>query len=130
MSRLTRGWILTALVGAALLAPTAVASAARGHHHHGLGGIRHFVVVYEENHSFDNLYGGWERVDGLRSADPAHTRQVNQAGEPYQCLLQNDVNLTSPPLSATCTNISPAFTSHFGNASFRIEDYIAPEDTT
>jgi phospholipase C len=96
----------------------------------GLKKIRHFVVIYEENHSFDNLYGGWERVDGLRNADQAHTTQVNQAGAPYQCLLQNDVNLTSPPLAATCTNPTPAFDSHFVNAPFRIDDYITPEDTT
>ena len=24
-----------------------------------LENIKHFVVIYEENHSFDNLYGGW-----------------------------------------------------------------------
>src|SRR5215213_2908209 len=74
-----------------------------------LNKIRHFVVVYEENHSFDNLYGRWERVDGLRNADPAHTRQINQDGAEYQCLLQNDVNLTSPPLPADCKNPAPAF---------------------
>jgi acid phosphatase len=125
MTRLMKRSMLMALMGAALLAPPAAA-----HNGGGLKHIKHFVVVYEENHSFDNLYGGWEGVDGLRSADRAHTRQVNQAGDPYQCLLQNDVNLTSPPLSATCTNTAPAFTSHFGNAPFRIEDYIAPEDTT
>ena len=28
------------------------------------GGYKHLVVIYEENHSFDNLYGGWGRVDG------------------------------------------------------------------
>ena len=46
--------------------------------------------------------------------------------------MQNDVNLTSPPLSATCTNTNttPAFTSHFRNAPFTIDDYIAPEDKT
>ena len=27
--------------------------------------INHIVVIYEENHSFDNLYGGWEGVNGL-----------------------------------------------------------------
>jgi acid phosphatase len=130
MSRLTRRSGLIALVGAALLAPAAPAGADGSHHDGGMGKIRHFVVVYEENHSFDNLYGGWEGVDGLRTADRAHTRQVNQAGTAYDCLLQNDVNLTSPPLSVTCANTAPAFTSHFGNAPFRIEDYIAPEDTT
>ena len=25
-----------------------------------LGKINHIVVIYEENHSFDNLYGAWE----------------------------------------------------------------------
>jgi acid phosphatase len=130
MSRLMRRALLVGLAGAALLAPPALASG-RGHHHGGgLAKVKHFVVIYEENHSFDNLYGGWERVNGLRDADRAHTRQVNQAGARYQCLLQNDVNLTSPPLSARCTNTAPAFSSHFFNKPFRIENYIAPEDTT
>ncbi|MGZ8650132.1 MAG: alkaline phosphatase family protein [Solirubrobacteraceae bacterium] len=117
-------------MAAGVLAAPPAASGDRGHHGDGLGKIRHFVVVYEENHSFDNLYGGWEGVDGLRGADRAHTRQVNQAGAPYECLLQNDVNLTSPPLSADCTNTAPAFKSHFRNAPFTIDDSIAPEDTT
>jgi phospholipase C len=43
--------------------------------------IGHIVVIYEENHSFDNLYGRWERVDGLSQADAAHTTQVSQASE-------------------------------------------------
>jgi phospholipase C len=118
--------LLIALVAAAVVAPPAAAHDRGG----GLRHIKHFVVVYEENHSFDNLYGGWERVDGLRDADRAHTRQISQGGAPYDCLLQNDVNLTSPPLSARCANASPAFDSHFFNEPFRIEDYIAPEDTT
>jgi acid phosphatase len=121
-----KGLVLAGLVAALTLAPAAAA--------HDRGGelrkIDHFVVIYEENHSFDNLYGGWEKVDGLRNADAAHTRQVNQAGQQYQCLLQDDVNLTSPPLSATCTNTNPAFTSHFPNAPFEIDDYIKPDDTT
>jgi acid phosphatase len=130
MGGLLRRSILVGLVGVGLLAAPAAASGHRGHGDRGLDKIRHFVVVYEENHSFDNLYGRWERVDGLRNADPAHTRQVNQAGAEYGCLLQNDVNLASPPLPADCTNPAPAFTSHFGNAPFTIDDYIAPEDTT
>ena len=133
MRRSTR-LALLAIAGVGALASPAAA--------HGPGGggskakplakINHFVVVYQENHSFDNLYGGWEGVDGLASADAAHTTQVSQAGTAYQCLLQNDVNLKSPPLSASCTDstTTPPFTSHFANAPFRIEDYIAPADTT
>jgi acid phosphatase len=93
--------------------------------------IRHIVVVYQENHSFDNLYGGWEGVDGLAGADAAHTTQVDQAGAPYTCLLQNDVNLASPPQPADCpVRAQDAFTSHFPNAPFLIDAFIAPTDTT
>ena len=60
----------------------------------GLRKVDHIVVIYEENHSFDNLYGGWERRQRPRATPTrAHTRQVDQAGAPYKCLLQNDVNL-------------------------------------
>jgi acid phosphatase len=94
--------------------------------------IGHLVVIYEENHSFDNLYGGWERVNGRSNADAAHTTQIGQGGAPYTCLLQNDVNLASPPLTPTCIDATTAtlFVSHFTNQPFTIDDYIKPEDTT
>jgi acid phosphatase len=97
-----------------------------------LSRINHIVVVYQENHSFDNLYGGWEGVNGLRRARPSHTVQVNQAGTPFDCLLQNDVNLTSPPLSVRCTDTTTgtAFSSHFRNRPFTIDDYIPASATT
>jgi acid phosphatase len=94
--------------------------------------VNHIVVIYQENHSFDNLYGGWEGVNGLAQVDPAHTIQVSQAGVPYECLLQDDVNLASPPLPAdVCSTANgDLFDSHFPNAPFAIDDYIAPSDTT
>jgi acid phosphatase len=119
-----------------MLTLTFAGPAAAGGHggkdgHHGSGG-GHIVVIYEENHSFDNLYGGWEGVEGLADADAAHTRQVAQNGTPYTCLLQNDVNLTAPdPLAPTCSDTTGTpFVSHFPNAPFRIDDYINPSDTT
>src|SRR3954449_6753785 len=83
-----------------------------------LARVKHIVVIYEENHSFDNLYGGWEGVNGRANADAAHTAQVGQNGTVYTCLMQNDVNLTSPPLPADCTDTTTGtpFTSHFRNA--------------
>jgi acid phosphatase len=98
--------------------------------------IKHIVVIYEENHSFDNLYGGWEGVNGRANADAAHTRQVNQAGNTYSCLKQNDLNLQAPsPLTATCSDSTAGtpggpFVSHFTNAPFLIDDYLKPSDTT
>src|SRR6266404_5204550 len=83
-----------------------------------LGKIQHIVVIYQENHSFDNLYGGWEGVNGRANADAPHTIQVGQAGVPYTCLRQNDFSLTSPPLPADCLDATTAtmFASHFPNA--------------
>src|ERR1700674_2256475 len=58
-----------------------------------LGKINHIVVIYQENHSFDNLYGTWPGVNGLSNAKAAHTLQIKQNGTLFACLLQNDVNL-------------------------------------
>ena len=98
----------------------------------GLGNINHIVVIYQENHSFDNLYGSWERVNGLSHASAANTLQVNQGGTAYTCLKQNDVNLTSPPQPVTCTDTTTGtpFDSNFPNRPFNIEDYISSTDTT
>jgi acid phosphatase len=93
--------------------------------------INHIVVIYQENHSFDNLYGGWEGVRGRKDADAAHTAQINQAGLLFNCLLQGDVNLASPPLAQTCAEaLAPVFTSAFVNAPFSIDAYILPTETT
>ena len=72
--------------------------------------VDHIVVIYQENHSFDNLYGGWEGVDGLARADAAHTTQVDQAGAPYACLPQNDVNIAPacPPNASSSSAPTPA----------------------
>ncbi len=99
----------------------------------------HIVVIYQENHSFDNLYGLWgsvngKLINGLPFADPSHKTQVRVDNTTaYRCLLQNDPNLTSPtPLATLCTDAGgPAsFVSAFVNAPFKIDDYIKPTDTT
>ncbi len=128
-----RGWTATAIGAIALASGSvAVASAADGPGGERLGQVDHIVVIYQENHSFDNLYGGWEAVRGLNAADAAHSVQVNQAGTPFTCLQQDDVNLTSPPLSATCTDTTTGtpFSSHFTNAPFLIDTYIPATATT
>ena len=96
-----------------------------------LGFVKHFVVIYQENHSFDNLYGLWEGVNGLATADPAHTTQVKQDGAPYSCLLQDDVNLAAAaPQDCNDSANGVSFSSHFVNALFAIDQYIAPSATT
>jgi len=120
---------------ASLLALTALPAAGSDNRDESpLSRINHIVVIYQENHSFDNLYGNWEGVNGLANAPSDKTLQVRQGGNPsYSCLLQNDVNLTTPPLSKVCSGTKAdgtAFDSHFTNAPFNIDDFIKPADTT
>ena len=110
----------------ALVAPGALAKSRPFRH------INHFVVIYLENHSFDNLYGTFPGANGLNGADPAHTIQVDLSGHVFKCLEQNDPQLTSPPLPAdACSTANgDAFNSHFTNAPFRIDGYVPPNMKT
>jgi phospholipase C len=119
---------VAALVAVALAGATTSAGKPSKSAKGPLANVNHVVVIYEENHSFDNLYGGWEGVDGLKNADAAHTTQVDQNGKPYDCLRQLDVNLTS--LAATCSDAAHNFGSAFKNTYFSIDSYIKPTDTT
>ena len=137
--------LITIVAALALtLAPMASASAANTG---PLGTYKHIVIIYEENHSFDNLYGNWGSVDGQHvvgraDADAAHTTQVAWDGTPYACILQKDVNLTTPPLAASTTPDCSAasvtledgsvlpFASHFGNAPYNIDQYIPATAST
>jgi acid phosphatase len=135
MRRVHRGrrTLAFAILAAAFVALTisSAAGAARGDDQ--LQKVDHIVVIYEENHSFDNLYGGWEGVNGLANADAAHTTQVDQtpARTPYSCLEQNDVNLVGlgcsafpntwwtidsriPASATTCPTVLGAFSFPFG----------------
>jgi len=100
------------------------------------GGFKHLVVIYEENHSFDNLYGMWgpvrgQRVDGLSNARLGHTVQVAQDGTRYRCLLQVDVNLSPPQVPNTCQDAGHGVPeSRFVNLPFAIDNYIRPHDRT
>jgi acid phosphatase len=134
--------LLTAAATALFFAGSLTSAAASGSGHSDpgpkvFGQYRHIVVIYEENHSFDNLYGGWgsvsgQPVDGLASADQLHTTQVAQNGDAYGCLLQDDVNLASPtPLATTCVDSAHGVAaSAFTNDPFTIDNYIKPDDKT
>src|SRR5437763_14419625 len=91
-----------------------------------LSKIDHIVVIYEENHSFDNLYGGWEGVRGLAdaAAHRDHVTQVDQFGHAYSCLRLDDANLalvSVPPCTAP---------SGFPNTWSTIDNFIKPADHT
>ena len=50
-----------------------------------LAAVKHIVVIYLENHSFDNLFGSWPGADGLTAESIA---QVDPTGTPYATLPQ------------------------------------------
>jgi len=74
----------------------------------GLEKLHHIVVIYLENHSFDNLYGEFDGANGLSRAGD-HATQVDRAGHPYR-------QLPRPP--------GKAFPADLPNAPFSIERYI------
>ena len=74
----------------------------------GLERIKHIVVIYMENHSFDNLYGEFPGANGL-SNDAGHVTQNDLSGNPF-------ATLPTPP--------GGAFPSNLPNAPFNIEQYV------
>jgi phospholipase C len=75
-----------------------------------LAGINHLVVVYDENHSFDNLYGSFPGANGISRASDTSTTQVTLTGTAYATLPQSDPHIpqTLPNQPFDITNYVPA----------------------
>src|SRR5262249_8623796 len=66
--------------------------------------IKHIVVIYQENWSFDSLYGLFPGANGLAQASPASLNQTDrfdqplsqQTGKPFS-LVSGSLTLTTPP---------------------------------
>src|SRR5438132_9853510 len=66
------------LAGCAASAPAPVATDA------SLQRIQTIVVIYAENHSFDNLYGLFPGADGIANATPEQSTQLDHDGTPLK----------------------------------------------
>ena len=82
----------------------------------GIPQIKHLVVIYMENHSFDNLYGEFKGANGLDNARKGNFIQVNKEGEPYQYLPEIPRNSSFP------TNLP--------NKLFNIDQYVTSDKAT
>ncbi len=60
--------------------------------------IDHLIVIYLENHSFDNLFGMFPGANGLEQSG-AQVPQVDKSGVLYQTLLQPLDSSKEPPSS-------------------------------
>jgi len=69
----------TTLLGLSLSAIPVPCSAAQ------LGDVEHIIVIYLENHSFDNLFGFFPNADGIAAAG-ATKIQLDPDGHPYPFL--------------------------------------------
>ena len=78
--------------------------------------VKHVVVIYMENHSFDNLYGQFPGADGLEQAKKENIIQLDASGQPYATL---------PPIPR-----SSAFPTNLPNTYFGIEQYVAADQIT
>jgi len=78
--------------------------------------VNHVVVIYLENHSFDNLYGQFAGANGLSNAIPGNTTQVDSSGNVYSFL---------PPIPGTS-----AFPTNLPNTYFNIDQYIPADMIT
>jgi phospholipase C len=74
----------------------------------GFDRLKNIVVIYLENHSFDNLYGEYPGANGLANAG-AKATQRDLLGNPFAVL-------PTPP--------GGAFPSNLPNAPFNIEQYV------
>ncbi len=82
----------------------------------GIKQINHVVVIYMENHSFDNLYGEFKGANGLEEARKGNFVQVDEDGKPYQYLPEIPRNNSFP------TNLP--------NELFNIDQYVPADKKT
>src|SRR5437868_7056769 len=78
--------------------------------------IGHIVIIFEENRSFDNLFGLFPGANGLSQAGDAAV-QVDRDGKPYEFL--PPVRITYPQ-----AKIDDRFPAQLPNAPFPIDRYV------
>ena len=109
---------LCVMAGLAATAPTATRGQAVG-----LGKINHVIVIYQENWSFDSLYGKFPGANGISSAG-ATVRQVDKSGKPYATLPQPIDTTKKPPAP------DPRFPADLPVAPFDVARYVPPNERT
>lgn len=105
---------LTAIGLALVLAPAEAQKAAPAPK--GIEKIDHIIVIYLENHSFDNLFGKFPGANGLSRAGKAAV-QIDKTGKPYETL---------PPVINPFPKPEPdtRFPNNLPNRPFLIDQYV------
>ncbi len=81
-----------------------------------INSVNHVVVIYLENHSFDNLYGQFSGANGLNNATGDQITQLDSNEKAYSSL---------PPIPGTT-----AFPTNLPNTYFNIDQYVPNDQET
>ncbi|HEY8051146.1 MAG TPA: acid phosphatase [Ramlibacter sp.] len=116
MKKLVLPIALALLAGCATQAPQGDAAARADQ-------VKNLVVIYAENHSFDNMYGMFPGANGVANATPAQYTQVDQDGTPlpelvvwgpdgkplagYPRLPNKPFRIDAPPVNRPPTQLVP-----------------------
>jgi phospholipase C len=116
MKKLALATVLALLAGCATQAPHDDFAARAGK-------IRNLVVIYAENHSFDNMYGMFPGANGVANATPQQYTQVDHDGTPlpelvvwghdgkplagYPRLPNRPFRIDAPPVNRPPTQLVP-----------------------
>ncbi len=101
----------------ATIATLAIGGAAQAEVPPPLAKIGHILVVFEENRSFDNMFGTFPGADGLNNAVFA-APQVDREGRAYTVLPQPIDGNLKPPAP------DPRFPANLPNRPFLVEGYV------
>jgi phospholipase C len=88
----------------------------------GLGQIDHFVIIYQENWSFDGLYGKFPGANGLAGATAADGSLL----PPYQQVDKNGNPLTTLPNPSTDPHVPGGLPAQ----PYDLSQYVAPDQKT
>jgi phospholipase C len=86
----------------------------------GLSNIHHFIVVYQENWSFDSLYGDFPGANGLANAGDTIPQYDKLTGD----------QLTTLPQPLNNGQPDPRFPADLPVAPYDMTQYVPPDQTT
>ncbi|WP_051380442.1 acid phosphatase [Bradyrhizobium sp. WSM1743] len=89
----------------------------------GLDNIQHVIVIYQENWSFDGLYGKFPGADGIANAGE-RIGQLKKDGTPYTALPQPLDTSRNPPIA------DPRFPASMPVAPYDAAQYVPPDQKT
>ena len=88
-----------------------------------LNDVEHIIVIYLENHSFDNLFGFFPNADGIAAAGETKI-QVDPDGHPYT-FLPRVQRLVKKADGTKASEIDPRFPDNLPNQPFSIDAFVS-----